>query len=91
MQKYLVLYLSYAIANALLFATANAAASTRFACKDPGPCTCMLSTAQYYMRTDDRVTVSCINTRTGEQRFFDSVSRADWDAANKNARPATAK
>lgn len=71
------------VALCLLLAPAIAGASPRFSCRDPGPCYCMLSTAQYYSRTDNRVTVSCINLRTGEHRFFDSVSPAEWKAANK--------
>jgi hypothetical protein len=64
----------------LLFAT-TASSSPRFTCKVPGPCFCMLST--YYPRTDNRITVSCINSRTGEHKFYDSVTQAEWAEANK--------
>jgi hypothetical protein len=64
----------------LLFATA-ASASPRFTCQVPGPCFCMAST--YYTRENDRITVSCINFRTGEKKFYDSVPLAEWAAANR--------
>lgn len=64
----------------ILFATA-ASASPRFTCQVPGPCFCMAST--YYTREDDRITVSCINFRTGEKKFYDSVTLAEWAAANR--------
>jgi hypothetical protein len=64
----------------LLFATA-ASASPRFTCQVPGPCFCMAST--YFSRSDNRITVSCINFRTGEKKFYDSVTQAEWAAANR--------
>jgi hypothetical protein len=64
----------------LLFATA-ASASPRFTCQVPGPCFCMAST--YYTRENGLITVSCINFRTGEKKFYDSVPLAEWAAANK--------
>ena len=37
----------------------------------------------YYTREDDRITVSCINFRTGEKKFYDFVTLAEWAAANR--------
>jgi hypothetical protein len=64
----------------LLFAT-TASASPRFTCQVTGPCFCMAST--YFSRSDNRITVSYINFRTGEKKFYDSVTQAEWAAANR--------
>jgi hypothetical protein len=82
MAKLAVIYLL-----SLLFATA-ASAAPRFTCQVPGPCFCMAST--YYTRDNGLITVSCINFRTGEKKFYDSVTLAEWAAANK-ARPDSLK
>ena len=71
------------LAALCLFLATAASASPRFTCKEPGPCFCMAST--FYPRTDNRITVSCINSRTGEHKFYDSVTQAEWEAANRKS------
>lgn len=75
------------LAASPLLGTKAATASSRFSCKDAGPCFCMASTAQYYSRSDDRLTITCINLRTNERRYFDSVPRAEWPASQSGATP----